>query len=87
MAEVVTYSTGARDFWFDPRPQELPRGRQGYNSYGSIIGGIITAKLHQPDRNLSEPQLQALERIFAVAAEYFEDIPRVEFRRRLWSYQ
>jgi len=84
MCEAVTHDRTLRDIWFKRRPKELPHGRMGANSYASIIGGLVKSKLDNPERNLTDAQLTALETIFTVVSEWLPGCEKIEFKKKVY---
>ena len=70
MVELATHSVHSRDQLLT-KIDQFPRGRRGLNSIGSTIGGIVSAKKQNPKKNLSTPQLDALDIIFEIIAETY----------------
>lgn len=78
MADMNEQATADPEFqreWFRRRPGLHPRGRHGPNSHASILGGICSAKIQNPARNLSTPQLDTVEFLFNLIAQYYSDEP------------
>lgn len=74
MNEMGTYDTDLQREWFKRRPGVWPKGKQGPNSHASILGGICSAKLRDPKKNLSTAQLDAVETLFDVIAQQYADV-------------
>lgn len=87
-AELATQDAELQRDLFRRRPDVLPRGRRGSNSFASFIGGIVSAKMANPRHNLSESLLDPLEQIFEmIARQYSEeaDAPEpIRFKRELF---
>ena len=87
-AELATADTDLQRDLFRRRPDVLPRGRRGPNSFASFIGGVIAAKMANPKHNLSESLLDPLEMIFEMIAQQYSteaDAPEpIRFRRELF---
>jgi hypothetical protein len=66
-----------------------PKGQQGPNSHASILAGICSAKLQNAKKNLSTPQLDVVEKMMDLAAQYYDDLPQppesVTFDRKIFS--
>jgi hypothetical protein len=66
-----------------------PKGQNGPNSHASILAGICSAKLRDAKKNLSTPQLDVVERMMDVAAQYYDDLPdapdSVVFERKIFT--
>lgn len=89
MSEICTHDEDIKKEWFKRRPGVFPKGKQGPNSYASVLGGICAAKLKYPEKNLSEPQLNAVELIFDMISDYYKDEPNapksVSFHKQFFS--
>lgn len=92
MADMSEQATADPEFqreWFRRRPGLHPRGRSGPNSHASILGGICSAKIQNPRRNLSTPQLDTVEYMFNLIAQYYSDLPEpptaVAFQRAIFE--
>jgi hypothetical protein len=89
MSELCTHDEEMRREWFKRRPGLYPKGKSGPNSHASIIGGICSAKLTQPNKNLSTPQLDSVEAMFDIIANYYsneEDAPTsIGFDKQIYS--
>lgn len=89
MSEVCTHNEDIKKEWFKRRPGVFPKGKQGPNSYASIVGGICAAKLQNPNKNLSDRQLDAIELLFDMISDYYSsepDAPKsVSFRKEFFS--
>ena len=72
MSERCTHDADMQREWFRRRPGLFPKGRQGPNSYASILGGICSAKLENPGKNLSSPQLDQVEQLFDIIAHHYD---------------
>ena len=88
-AELATQDTELQREWFKRRPRQLPKGRNGPNSIASFIGGIISARVQNPEHNLSEPLLDHLESIFDMIATMYADNEQppetIRFRKNLFE--
>jgi hypothetical protein len=73
MSEIATHDEELRREYFKRRPAKLPKGQLGPNSYASFIGGLIAAKVNDPKKNFSTPQLDGLETMFDVIAELYSE--------------
>lgn len=89
IAESATYDAELQRDWFKRRPGVYPKGHQGPNSHASILAGICSAKLKDPKKNLSTPQLDVVEQIMDVVAQYYDNDPEqpesVKFDRKIFS--
>jgi hypothetical protein len=89
MAESSTYDPDLQKEWFKRRPGVWPKGKSGPNSHASILGGICSAKLRDPKKNLSTAQLDAVEVMFDVIAQQYagEATPPVSitFDKKIFS--
>ena len=89
IAERATYDAELQRDWFKRRPGVYPKGQQGPNSHASILAGICSAKLKDPKKNLSTPQLDVVEQIMDVVAQYYDNDPEqpesVKFDRKIFS--
>ena len=89
MSENCTYDSELQREWFRRRPGLYPKGKNGPNSHASIIGGICSAKLMYPNKNLSTPQLDAVEEMFDIVANYYsnEENPptSIGFEKKIFS--
>ena len=61
-------------FWWYKRTQTLPKGKDGQNSPLSFTSGIINNLMWGTQRNLSIVQMDALESISAVMAQFEEAV-------------
>lgn len=88
MGELCTYDADLQRDWFKRRPGMFPKGKQGPNSCASILGGVCSAKIQNPNKNLSEAQLDAIEYLFTIIADYYADEPNppeaVRFNKKLF---
>jgi hypothetical protein len=92
LADLTEYSTHdeevKRDF-LRRRPGVFPKGQSGPNSVGSILGGLVSAKIMNPNKNLSAPQLDAVEYLFNLISHYYSDEvdpPKsVSFQKKLFT--
>jgi hypothetical protein len=75
--------------WWTKRNSTMPKGQHGPNSHASILAGICSAKLRDPKKNLSTPQLDVVEQMFEMIAQYYSSEPdapqAVTFDRRLFT--
>jgi hypothetical protein len=89
ITEVATHNPDIQREYFQRKPKLFPKGQHGPNSFASMLAGIISAKLHNPRHNLSEPVLESIELIFDTLVEYYTDMPnppeRVNFRTSLFD--
>lgn len=89
MMEAVTFDEELRREWFRRRPGLYPRGRRGPNSHASILAGICSQKLRNPSHDLSTPQLDAVEQMFDIIAQYYSDQPdpprAIRWQRELFA--
>lgn len=73
MSEQCTIDEDLRRDWYKRRPSQFPKGKNGPNSFASMLGGICSAKIQNPNKNLSDPQLDAVETYFNIIAQYYAD--------------
>ena len=73
ISEHATFDEDVKKEWFRRRPGTYPKGKNGPNSHASIIGGICSAKLMNPNKNLSTPQLDAVEAMFDFIETFYKD--------------
>lgn len=89
MNEWATWEPELQKEWFRRKPGLFPRGKNGPNSHASILGGICSAKLKDPKKNLSTPQLDVVERMFDLIAQHYADEPNapeaVVFEKKLFE--
>lgn len=89
ITEESTYDEELRRDWFRRRPQDYPKGRNGPNSHASIIAGIVSAKLANPKKNISELQLSAIEQMFVLISQFYQDDPEqpksIRFQKTLFT--
>ena len=89
MSELSTHDEELKKEWFKRRPGSYPKGIKGPNSHASMIGGICSAKLKDANKNLSDAQLDCVEDLFDIIADFYsdeEDAPKsVTFRKQLFS--
>ena len=89
MTEHATYDAELQREWFKRRPGQYPKGQNGPNSHASMLGGICSAKLKDPNKNLSTPQLDAVEAMFDMIAQYYDNDPdqpeSITFERKIFS--
>ena len=87
MTELATHDADYQRLWMRRRPGTFPRGQAGPNSLASMIAGIAGARLQNPQHNISQPQLDAIQTIFNELVPMYEDLEdrpeRVEFERVL----
>ena len=75
MMEKATHESEMRDLFFQKSEVfPLARGRR-LNSIASTIGGIVGARIRNPQKNLSTPQLDILEVIIDVIADHYSQEP------------
>lgn len=84
-----TWNTDVQQDWFKRRPTTYPKSMYGPNSHASILAGICEQKLSNPNKNLSEPQLECVEKLFDVIAQYYANEPEapqaITFRRKIFT--
>lgn len=89
ISEQATYDTELQRDWFKRRSGVYPKGKQGPNSHASILAGICSAKLKDPKKNLSTPQLDVVEQMMDIVAQYYDNDPEhpesVKFDRKIFS--
>lgn len=89
ITEIATHNSEIQQEYFKRQPKAYPRGKQGPNSFASMLAGIISAKLHNPKHNLSEPLLEPIEDIFDTICSYYSNLPnapeRIQFRQSLFE--
>lgn len=89
ISEHATHDTELQRDWFKKRPGLYPKGKQGPNSHASILAGICSAKLKDPKKNLSTPQLDVVEQMFDIIAQYYDNDPEqpesITFDRKIFS--
>lgn len=89
ITERATYDTELQRDWFKRRPGVYPKGQNGPNSHASILAGICSAKLRDAKKNLSTPQLDVVEVMMDVAAQYYDELPdapdSVTFERKIFT--
>ena len=89
ITERATYDAELQRDWFRRRPGVYPKGQNGPNSHASILAGICGAKLRDAKKNLSTPQLDVVETMMDVAAQYYADETdpptSVIFERRIFT--
>jgi hypothetical protein len=89
ITERATYDVELQRDWFKRRPGTYPKGQNGPNSHASILAGICSAKLRDAKKNLSTPQLDVVEQMMNVAAQYYDDLPdaptSVTFERKIFT--
>jgi hypothetical protein len=89
ITEEATFDSELQRDWFRRQPGRYPKGRRGPNSHASILAGICSAKLRDAKKNLSTPQLDVVEQIMNMAAQYYSDEPdapeSVQFDRKIFS--
>lgn len=87
-AEMATFDADLQRDLFRRRPDTLPRGRNGPNSIASFVGGIVAARLVNPQHNLSESLLDPLENIFDMIANMYDQEAAapdaIRFKRKLF---
>jgi hypothetical protein len=91
MSEQSTYEPEFQREWFKRRLGVFPKGKNGPNSYASMLGGICSAKIQHPNKNLSAPQLDAVELFFDMIASFYADEEQpptsVTFQKSLFSLE
>jgi hypothetical protein len=91
MSETATYEPEIQKEWFKRKPGLFPKGKSGPNSYASILGGICSAKLQNPGKNLSTPQLDVVEHLFDIVAHHYGNEPggpeAVIFDKKIFSLE
>jgi hypothetical protein len=89
MGELCTYDPELQRDWFKRRPGIFPKGKQGPNSCASILGGVCSAKIQNANKNLSDAQLDAVEYLFTIIADYYSqeiDPPQsIRFDKKLFT--
>lgn len=89
IAEEATFDSEIQREFFKRRPNTFPKGKNGPNSIASMLGGIVSAKLQNPNKNLSEPQLDVVEMIFDQIEKYYANDPdapkTVRFQKSLFE--
>ena len=88
MAELCTHDEEIKKEFFKRRPGLFPKGKNGPNSFASMLGGICSAKIANPNKDLSESQLDAVSLLFDLISDYYsseEDPPKsVAFNKKLF---
>jgi len=71
-----------RDLYWRRRRSSLPRGRSGPNTPESFVSGLIWNFCYAPDaqRDLTEPQAQALEDISRFCAAATTELSEITFQ-------
>ena len=89
ITEHATYDTELQRDWFRRRPGMYPKGQNGPNSHASILAGICSAKLRDAKKNLSTPQLDVVEQMMDIVAQYYSEDPEapesVKFERKVFT--
>lgn len=89
ITEHSTYDTELQRDWFKRRPGTYPKGQNGPNSHASILAGICSAKLRDAKKNLSTPQLDVVETMMDIVAQYYSEDPEapesVKFERKVFT--
>lgn len=93
MLELCTADEELRRDLFRRRPNTFPKGKLGPNSVMSFAGGLISNKKVNPNKNISEPQLEGIENLFRMISFHYsgeqegvyrECLP-VKFRRQFFQ--
>ena len=88
ITEIASHNAELMNNFFN-RNRDFPKGRNGPNSFASMLAGVISAKLHNPKHNISAPLLDPIETIFDVLVEYYKDLPnapeRIKFKPNLFE--
>jgi len=69
-----------REQFFHRRRKDLPRGKEGYNTPASFLGGLTSNLVFGTQRDLSEHQMQGLETIFGACSMIYDDIDSIRFQ-------
>ena len=89
ITEHATHDAELQRDWFRRRPGVYPRGQHGPNSHASILAGICGAKLRDAKKNLSTPQLDVVEQMMDIVAQYYSEDPEapesIKFERKVFS--
>ena len=89
LTELATHDEELKKEWFRRKPNAYPKGQKGPNSTASMVAGIISAKIKNPNHNISEPQLTPLEDIFDTIEFMYADEPnapqRIKFQKSLFT--
>ena len=91
MNEYGAHDEEVKREWFKRRPGTYPKGKNGPNSHASILGGILSAKIQNLDKNLSEPQLDAVEAFMDMVSQFYSDEPNpptsITFQKKLFEIE
>lgn len=73
-----------RDGFWREITKELPRGQNGPNSPESMVAGILDNMLYSatPQRDFSDKQCDAIERISECMHTYNNTFPKIKFKSR-----
>lgn len=74
-----------REQYFHKRSKILPRGKEGENTPASFIGGTVLNTMFGEQRDLSEPQLEAIEVISLAMSQLWDDCEPIKFRIGLFK--
>lgn len=88
IAEEATHDLGIQSEFFKRLPKKFPKGTRGPNSFASMLGGIVSAKVSNANHNVSEPWLEPIEEIFETMSGYYSKIDNppkpIKFRKSLF---
>lgn len=88
ISEVATHHPEIQQEYFKRQPKAFPKGEKGPNSFASMLGGIISAKVWNSNHNISEPQLEPIEAIFDTLADFYKELPNapqpIKFKKSLF---
>jgi hypothetical protein len=74
-----------REQYFHKRSKILPRGKEGENTPASFIGGTVLNTMFGEQRDLSEPQIEAIEVISLAMNQLWDDCESIKFRIGLFK--
>jgi hypothetical protein len=91
MCMEATWHPEIQKDWYKRKPTALPKSVNGPNSNASMIGGICAQKLENPNKNLSEPQLDAVESFFEIISQYYAEVENppqaIRFVKKLFTLE
>ena len=89
ITEIATHHPEIQQEYFKRQPKLFPKGEKGPNSFASMLGGLISAKVWNSNHNISQPQLEPIEVIFDTIVDFYKDLPnapmKVKFKTSLFA--
>lgn len=73
-------SKWVRDQWWHKRSDTLPRGKEGQNTPGSFVGGLVNNIVFGNQRDLSDKQMDAIQNISHILGAAVEGCTQITFQ-------